>query len=250
MPDLKEPEGDAAKTTTTTASTNTGERSGSKEPDWKSEFESLSGRMQKIEENSAYLQRENEKLTSKSRELEGFVKKKGDEGDADANAIIDKARLDEIEQERVAKDEKINTLESEVKEHRVTNAVITAVGSKFSETPFAREALKDKINQFAHWEDGKIVFKRPDGTMLVGSKVNEQMSMDEFGEFLAREMPDIARTRKVNGVSDGGQRTSGGTGERVYTFNELAAMPDKGKSILKNPSEAQLRELANTRLVR
>lgn len=213
-----------------------------------SALKALEARVMKAEEAAGYAQRELEKTRSKAEERDKILKERaaaGDEGAA--NKLADeekKTLLNQLEEYRL----KVDSLTEQQKQGKIIDQVMPNLTPHFSNSGFAQTALREAVHKHCHVDEttGGIVFRDENGNPLMSQgSYTEPMKSEEFVEYLRQQMPDIALSRKVNGVVEPGQRieNTGTVGAlNVYDLSKLS--PADQRAALNRMSDEEAKALA------
>lgn len=107
-------------------------------------------------------------------------------------------KITSVEQQLAEKDQTI-------KELRVTNVVMGKISHRFN--PDVQDDLQTRISRDGDFQDGQIVFKDADGSILTSKKTRgEFMSPEEYGDHLAALKPSWAKAEATGGSKAGGTK--------------------------------------------
>lgn len=131
---------------------------------------------------------------------------------------------------------------NELKELRVTNTAMSKAAAIFNDD--ALDLIQDRVRADCDWQDGKIIVKDKDGKPRPSVKnPREDMGVDEYLETLANKYPSTAKPTSVAGSKSGGQKSSGTTGTKSLSIEELRRQPDGGKQMMQEAGAEAVRKL-------
>ncbi len=139
--------------------------------------------------------------------------------------------------------------DSVIKTLTVTDKVMSTVGKLFNDD--VHEFIKRKVEERADLEEGQIVFKDENGSIIYSKKNRSNyMGADEYGQYLADLYPSLAKPTGGGGGKDqtNGVKTQKGNHRVPNTWAELTQMPNP-QAVLDAMTPEQLTALAgNTRV--
>jgi hypothetical protein len=108
--------------------------------------------------------------------------------------------------------------ETIIKGLRVTNVVMAKIAHRFNAD--VQEDVQARISRDGDYQDDQIVFKDPDGTILMSKKSRgEYMTPEEYGEHLAAAKPSWAKTEATGGSKSAGTKTVAQSGATTLPPN-------------------------------
>lgn len=139
----------------------------------------------------------------------------------------------EYQQKLGAVEKEAADLKARVKTLTVTDRVWGEIADKFIQGKASQKVIRGEIEARGDIdEDGTVFFKDENGDPLY-SKVNrgQLMTAKEFGDLLADEYAELARTTSVGGAKDAttGHKVAGRPFRKPSTWAEWEAMPNAGE---------------------
>lgn len=150
-------------------------------------------------------------IEKKLGKAQDFIKEKAGKGDPDAAKQVEDQERQRLEEVATNATREAESLKAQLHKHTVVNEVKRVIGGKFSSSAFAQEALEARISRHATRDEktGKLIFKDENGNILFKPNSAEHMGAEDFGNYLAAQMKEIALSDAVSGVRPAGQSTSG-----------------------------------------
>lgn len=169
-------------------------------------------------------------------------------------ALADPDKLKQWEQtteQRIAKEygtkltelEQANqTLAAQLKTHQITTPVMQECVKHFNED--SASLIAERAAASCDVLEGELVVLGADGKPRINPDDPRKgyMSLEQYMRELAEQYPSCARAQTKPGTKNGTMDAPAATSSGL-TFQQLAAMPDKGESVLKNMNPAEIKKL-------
>lgn len=196
-------------------------------------------KIEKLENDRAYDQRELQRLKSAKDERDKMVDDKAKTGDPEAIERLKKELRDEFatREERLAAD--LAKTSKELKHERVVRTAISKAAELFNADSL--ELIQSKIETSCDWEDGDIIVKDDRGEVRYSNKnKRERMTLEEYLGELREKYPSCAKPSGPSGTDNGRAKSSVANG-RAISFSELSGMsPEQQRKTLTPESAAEI----------
>lgn len=186
------------------------------------DMSALLAKIEKLEQDRAYDQRELQKLRNIKDDRDKMVDDKAKSGDPEAIEKMKRELRDEFasQEERLKAD--LEKTSRELKHERVIRSALSKAAEVFNADSL--DLIQTRIEQSCDWEDGQIIVKNERGEVRYSERnKREKMGLDEFLGELREKYPSCARATVPQGTDNGRAKSSASNG-RAVSFAELQGM--------------------------
>lgn len=134
-------------------------------------------------------------------------------------------------------------LMADLRELKLVDKVFTTAASKFNDD--CHTDVKEYVRRYGDVdEEGNIYFKDDNGKpRYAKGSTTQLMNPEQFSEWLAEQKPSWAKPVQISGTKQEGSKKAPLVNGKTYSYAELKAMPDGGRSVMAKMTPEQIKAI-------